>query len=146
MEEENLPQTLFMPPTTTWSVVKAFLNYKVISLIVISLLCGALYIQQNRIDTYKAKLESQTTKTTMLETDLIYCQSNFNELKLSVENAALESKKLNEQFFDLTIQIEKFNKINRNNSKEIDAIRNSALANTCDDAIKELVDAIEGDK
>jgi predicted nucleic acid-binding Zn-ribbon protein len=146
--EENSPQGFFMPtPVSGMSLFFKFLfNFKTISFIVVAALALTIYIQQNKIDSYKFQLESQVAKAALIENDLTYCRANFQELKLSVENAAVESKKLNEEFFDLKTEIERFNNINRNNSKQIDDIRNSALANTCDDAIKELVEAIEGDK
>lgn len=135
------------PPVTGMQLFfKVLFNIKTIGLITIASLAFTVYVQQNKIDSYKLQLDNQIAKTELVDRDLTYCRSNFEQLQETVESAAVESKKLNEEFFGLRTEIEKFNKINRNNSKQIDDIRNSALASTCDDAIKELAAAIEGDK
>lgn len=142
------PQGFFMPPPVSGMslFLKFLFNVKTIGIIVIASLAFTVYVQQNKIDSYKLQLDNQISKTQLIDRDLTYCRSNFEQLQETVESAAVESKKLNEEFFDLRTEIEKFNKINRNNSKQIEDIRNSALASTCDDAIKELAAAIEGDK
>lgn len=145
---DNQPQGFFIPPqvSATTTLFKLLFNLKTLSIVTILVLSIAVYVQQNRIDYYKLQFDNQVAKTALVDRDLTYCRSNFEQLTETVENAAKESQKMNEEFFDLKSQIEKFNKVNRNNSKQIEDIRNSAVANTCDDAMKELVSSIEDSK
>jgi hypothetical protein len=78
---------------------------------------------------------------TNLQEDNNKCRLNYDKLSNTITEAAEATVAFNIEIQDLRTQIEKYNKINGNNTNIIKQLNQDKFAETCEDSISELVDA-----
>ncbi len=139
IDNQETPQGFGFVPSPTW--VSMIFNYKTLSIVAMLGLSAAVYVLNLQKDNLKLELSNAKMMITNLQEDNNKCRLNYDKLSNTITEAAEATVAFNIEIQDLRTQIEKYNKINGNNTNIIKQLNQDKFAETCEDSISELVDA-----
>jgi hypothetical protein len=135
----NQPQAFGMAAIPSWT--SFIFNYKTLSILCILGLLAGIYVLNLQKNNLQLKLDNAEMTTSFLRSENKKCQQNYEKLSKSIVEAAEATVSFNIEIQDLRTQIERYNKINRNNANVLKQLNEYKFAETCEESISELVDA-----
>lgn len=133
------PQGFGFVPSPSWFSI--IFNYKTLSIVAMLGLAAAVYVLNLQKDNLQLKLDNTDLIISSLKEDNNRCKINYDKLANTITQAAEATVEFNIEIQDLKTKIEKYNKINGNNTNIIKQLNEDKFAETCEDGISELVDA-----
>jgi hypothetical protein len=128
----------FVPSPTWFSII---FNYKTLSIVAMLGLSAAVYVLNLQKDNLQLQLDNTELIISNLKEDNKRCQVNYDKLSNTVTEAAEATVAFNIEIQDLRTQVEKYNKINGNNTNIIKQLNEDKFAETCEEGISELVES-----
>ena len=140
-KQSEQPQGFGFVPLPSPSWFSIIFNYKTISIIAMLGLSAAVYVLNLQKNNLQLKLDNTDLIISSLKEDNNRCKLNYDKLANTITQAAEATVEFNIEIQDLKTKIEKYNKINGNNTNIIKQLNEDKFAETCEDSISELVDA-----